>query len=352
MRGATPAQQRTASRDRLRRIAARAVSALVGLTLLGVALIFGWSGLIQGLARAGWELLWLLPLQLAADSADSLGWHALLADQPKRPPRWYFVWGACLRDAAVSLLPVVGAAAPLIGVGWLAARGLRWVHAFASIVVEACASLISQPLFVLVALLAVLSRRPAADLAAVVLPLIAVSLATAGVALFLQRRRRPYRWAARALAHTLGQRLPLPPLALYRLYAGLHRIHRHPRALLGCVLWQLLGLAIGALELALLLALLGQPVQWDVVLLLQGLSRLTRSVAFALPAGLGAQEGAFALVGVASGLGAGIGLTLSLLLRCRDVLFGVPVLLSVLGHTDRWLIRGGAFAGWRRPDHA
>jgi len=51
-------------------------------------------------------------------------------------------------------------------------------------------------------------------------------------------------------------------------------------------------------------------------------------VGFVAPAGLGVQEGTYALVGPLFGLPAEAGLALSLLKRGRDLVVGVPTLLA------------------------
>jgi putative membrane protein len=313
----------------------RIVTMLFGLALLALVLWVGWEPLQTSLAAAGWSLLWVLPLHVAADAIDSVGWRGLLHPR-RRPSASYVVWVALMRDAAASLIPVASAMATVLGAGLLTARGLRFVPAFASIVVESSLSLISQAVFVLASALActaLLDRRLPLDLMA---PLALATLAAGFLFLLLQRYRTAYLW----LIHQ-GSRLPL--LARFsrvlpgRFYAALHRIHRRPRVLWACVGWQVLSLAVGALELWLMLHLLGYRSGLAVPFLLQAATRLSRSVGFVVPAGLGVQEGVFAAVAAACGLPAGIGLSLSLLSRCRDLLQGAPLLLA-------WWLRRAAMA--------
>lgn len=304
----------------------RLFGSLIGLGLLGAVLAVGWTPLMDGLDAVGWKLLWLVPLHFLADALDSVGWRALLRSSPCRPGALYFAWAAAMRNAAGALLPVVGAAAPLIGVGLIAARGVRGYLAFASVIVECSVSLISQALFVLGASALCATLPGAARLLWLTWPPALVTLALGMLFVLLQRRRVLYR-AVAALAmrwwprvRRQGRSTPI------RLYAALRAIHRCRGVLTVCMLWQMAALAVGALELWLVLALLHRPVGIMVPLLLQAAVRMSRSLTFTVPAGLGVQEGVFAAVAAASGIPVSIGLSLSLMARCRDVLFGMPLL--------------------------
>lgn len=64
------------------------------------------------------------------------------------------------------------------------------------------------------------------------------------------------------------------------------------------------------------------------LLVLQSLGKPARGAAFFVPGGLGVQEGSFMLVGSALGLGPDAGLALSLVKRFRELMMGLPGLLS------------------------
>lgn len=306
--------------------APRVLAALIGLSLLLAVLVVGWTPLLNGLDEVGWSLLWLLPVHFLADGMDSVGWRALLRKAPAKPSQLYFAWAASMRNAAAALLPVVGAAAPLFGVSLIASRGVRGFPALASVIVECSLSLVSQALFVLGASVLCAMLLHTQRLLWLLWPPALLPLAAGVLFVLLQRRRGLYRWfAALAIrwwpaARSQGRSMPI------RLYAALQNIHREKGALFQCVFWQLAALATGALELWIILRLLHHPVDIAVPLLLQAAVRLSRSVAFTVPAGLGVQEGVFMAVAAATGLPVSIGLSLSLISRCRDVLFGLPLL--------------------------
>jgi hypothetical protein len=90
----------------------------------------------------------------------------------------------------------------------------------------------------------------------------------------------------------------------------------------------LLGMIAGAAEVWLALRLLGRPVGVVPALIIESVVLFVRNLAFAIPAGLGAQEAGIVLIGAALGLDPEAAIGLALAKRMREVLFGLPALLG------------------------
>jgi uncharacterized membrane protein YbhN (UPF0104 family) len=105
-------------------------------------------------------------------------------------------------------------------------------------------------------------------------------------------------------------------------------LHRRPRRLLACLMLHLAAWSATSLGAWLILRFIGRPLPILSVAALEGLLFAVRNAAFMIPAALGVQEGAYALLGPLFGLPPEAALALSLLKRARDVAIGVPVLLS------------------------
>jgi len=84
----------------------------------------------------------------------------------------------------------------------------------------------------------------------------------------------------------------------------------------------------GAAGTWLILDLMGHPLPFLSVVAIESLLFAARNAAFVVPSGLGVQEGVYALLGPLFGLPSEAALALSLLKRARDIVIGVPVLLS------------------------
>src|SRR5205085_2209765 len=74
------------------------------------------------------------------------------------------------------------------------------------------------------------------------------------------------------------------------------------------------------------LQLMGHPLNFIDCFILESLGQAARSAAFIIPGGLGAQEGAFLLIGGALGVPPEYALALSLVKRASQLLFGLPML--------------------------
>jgi putative membrane protein len=92
--------------------------------------------------------------------------------------------------------------------------------------------------------------------------------------------------------------------------------------------WQLLGMIAGSCETWLALRWLGQPVGFGAALVLESLTQAARHFIFVVPAGLGVQEAGLVGFGYLLGVGSDLAIALSLAKRMREILFGVPALLS------------------------
>jgi uncharacterized membrane protein YbhN (UPF0104 family) len=94
------------------------------------------------------------------------------------------------------------------------------------------------------------------------------------------------------------------------------------------ILLHLLAWAIGAAEIAIVLACIGvEGVTLAEVLVIEALAQAIKSAAFPIPSGLGVQEGGFVVVGALFGIDAGTAIALSLAKRVPDVVLGLPALL-------------------------
>ena len=91
---------------------------------------------------------------------------------------------------------------------------------------------------------------------------------------------------------------------------------------------QFVALVSAAFEIWWALRLFDHPISAASSIMLEGLTQAVRHLAFIVPAGLGVQEAALVLFGHALGIGTELALAVSAVKRLREVLCGVPPLLS------------------------
>ncbi|MBI4588365.1 MAG: flippase-like domain-containing protein [Candidatus Rokubacteria bacterium] len=106
------------------------------------------------------------------------------------------------------------------------------------------------------------------------------------------------------------RRLDLALSAFYR---------EHPGRLTLSLLFHFGGWVVGSLEVYLILHFIGVFIPLTTVLVIEAFVAAIKSAAFLIPAGVGAQEGGNMAIFAALGLGAGVGLTVTLVRRVREL---------------------------------
>jgi Lysylphosphatidylglycerol synthase TM region len=91
---------------------------------------------------------------------------------------------------------------------------------------------------------------------------------------------------------------------------------------------QLVAVISGSFEIWLALRLFGHPVDAKAAIVLESMTQAMRHLAFVVPAGLGVQEAGLVLFGHALGISSEMALAVSMAKRMREVLCGVPALIS------------------------
>jgi putative membrane protein len=318
------------------------IAALLG---LGVALgLVVWQGIdpvLEGLREAGWGLVPVALYYLVPTGLDARGWQVLLPEG-QRPGFPAIFWMRWIRDGVNRLLPVAQVGGDLVGARLLMQRGVPGAVAGASIVVDITLALVAQLVFTamgLALLLVFVQARPVFWGA-----LAALGAGTALIAGFLFAQHR-------GLFHTLlrwiagmaggGERWIQAMGGAARLDRAIRALYADRRRVARSTGWRLAAWVAGAGEVWLAMHFIGRPVSLAEALLLESLGQAIRNIGFTIPGALGVQEGGYMLLTALLGLGPETGLTLSLVKRVREVLLGVPALVSwQWAEGRRWTRRG------------
>jgi putative membrane protein len=226
------------------------------------------------------------------------------------------------------LLPVAQVGGELVRAHLLTRAGISGPVAGASVVVDVTAGLVTQMAFILLGLGLYLGAQGGAAWllrASVGIALISLLVFAFG----LMQRRGLFLRLAHLLEQTTRGRAWQ---GLVRSAADLDReimaSHGHRIRLIVCTVWRLLAWLWGSAEVWLAFWLLGHPVGVAEAVILESLAQATRSVAFMLPGGLGAQEGGIVAGALMLGVGADLALGVALLKRARELAYGVPGLIA------------------------
>jgi uncharacterized membrane protein YbhN (UPF0104 family) len=142
-----------------------------------------------------------------------------------------------------------------------------------------------------------------------------------------------------------------PPQALVELAGGAERadeaivaMYRRGASLLRASLLRLIGWAVGAGEVWLVLHFLDRPFSLVDAFILESLSSGVRAAAFMVPGALGALEGGFVLFGQLFGLTPDVAIAISLSKRVRELALGLPGLVLIQWMEGRRLLGRGEAA--------
>jgi putative membrane protein len=313
--------------------------ALYALWLAGVALFFGLiayhgaGDLIAAIAVVGSGLVWIVAYRLVPMLADTLGWRALLSHPHQRPLlqllqlRW-------IGDAVNTLLPVAQVGGEFVRAQLLHRTGVSGPVASASVVVDLTAAVLTQIGFALLGVALLLHHGGAGGAAlGVAVGIGMFSLLLLGF--YLAQRAGLFESLARVLERVArgGDWLTLVGSAA-RLDDAVTQLYRQRRRFWAACAWRFLYWFFGAGEVWLAMYLLGHPVTVLEALVLESLGAAVRAGAFAVPGGLGVQEGGYIVFGTLLGVGGETALTVSLIKRVRELVLGLPGLLV-------WQLREG-----------
>ncbi len=322
-----------ASHERRSPARRRAIIWAVGALGLVVAI---WLLLREGLPQvlhlldvAGWRLLWLVPLHVVSLACYGAAWHSLLGGARRRPGYGYLTWGAIVRESVQRLLPVASVGGEVVGVRLLVRRDVPAPLASASVVVELALTIAAQAVFAGTGLVLLAGESEIGPAGRLVLVGLVASLAVLAAFVFVVRR-----WGAAVFAFVLQALQKLGAAeeqsadAGPQFHAALEAMFADHRALVMCGAWQLLGFFLQSAETWVMIRVVGAPATVRGAIVLESMTNAVQSTMFLVPANLGTQEGGFLLFGAALGFGPRVALALSLARRVRQLLLGVPGLLS------------------------
>lgn len=308
------------------------LTGLLGLLALTALVIHQGAGDIAAvMAQGGWPLLLLVPLHALPLLLDAQGWRVLLAsaDPDEHAGVGFLWWVAAVREAVGRLLPTVGVGGELVGIRLTRLRIRDTTAVTASVVVEVMLTMFSQYLFAAAGVLMLVAALRQSDSAWIILAGLLLSLPVPVLFALSLRHAALFEKLEGAARRLFGaDHRIVAMIDGARLDAQIRALNQRHRELAKALCWQLAGLVSGTLEIWLALWLLGHPVPLWQALAIESLTQAARHVAFFVPAGLGVQEAVVLLLGQVLGIDAQVALALALVKRAREILFGVPALLS------------------------
>lgn len=300
-------------------------------TLAGVALaawLFrsaGLSNVAAAAGRIGWSGFILYCLySLGVFWLLGAAWLAAAPGEPAtRLP--LFTWARLVRESVADLLPFAQIGGLVIGARVTTAAGVPSPRVYASMIVDLTTEMSSQLVFTLLGL-ATMATILLGEGGATLRPLaVGGTLSMLATALLFYVGQR---WALTLARGVTERMLPTVSTLVGAVEIELARIYADRRRVALATLANLAAWIASAAGAWLALVLMGQSVGLGAVLSIESLVFTARSIAFVVPAAIGVQEAAYAIVMPLFGLAPEIGLALSLVKRARELAIGIPTLLA------------------------
>lgn len=305
-------------------------AAVLALLVAGAFLFLSRADLL-----AEFNVMKYLPLCVAVSASvhlpqltlTAMAWRVLVR-HPSVPSLAAMTGLRWMRESAGTLLPGGG----LLGQVWvarqLALRGVPTDLAGATATVDVTVEMVAQLLFTLLGLALFLARGSAGAAAGIAAAGCAVmAVGTAGLIAILWLSGHP---VLAGLRRRLADRLPLAWRgAIANTYAAFRNLHADPVRLLSALAWHGLAWALGAVEVAAVLALIGHKVSLADATVIESMAQALRNAGFMLPGAAGVQEAAIVGAAALVGVPAGPALTASLVRRTREVLLALPGALAL-----------------------
>lgn len=294
--------------------------------LLALVVHEGAGDAVRVIGQAGFALLWLVPFHGLPLLLDAHAWRLLLDKRVSLPFLW---WIATVREAVNRLLPVVGVGGEIVGI-----RLARWrvpdaSRVTASVIVEVLVTIAVQYAFAALGLVLLLAATQESVGAKTIGVALALSLPIPVLGFVLMRRGGVFHAIERFAGRLLGDshRL-LQGVDGKRLDADIDALMSRAGLLFRAFFWQLVGYVAGALEIYWALALLGHPISIGGAIAIEAMTQAVRHAAFMVPGGLGVQEATVVLLAQMFGVDREAALSLALVKRARELLFGALALGS------------------------
>lgn len=337
-----------AERKEGRRRAAMLKRLTYGCLVLGlfaaIAMVM-WQGtgiVLATTALVGWSFFLVLAWYAVPVVGMGLSW-ALVFPPGEGPPWMRLAYLNYIGSSVNALLPVAAVGGDLVKGLMLAQRGVPGPLAGAVVVADKAAQVISQLAFGLCGVGALIYLEAHADIVTGLLGGTLFFCALLG-AFFWVQGQGLFGFVARHAERMTGGRLWLDMVGnATELDRALDRIYRHRARIAGACWWRLAVRFSLVVEVWYLAQLMGHPIGWIEALMLESLVTAVRGMAFAVPGGLGAQEGAFILLAASAGLPTEVALAISLAKRGREIACGAPALLALQWGAGRHLA-----VWWRR----
>jgi putative membrane protein len=292
----------------------------------GLLIRQGASQVGAAFATAGWGIAAVVAYHLIPIFLDAVAWWVLFPRSDRLPLRKLF-WMRWVGESVSTLVPSAAVGGDIVRARLAAINGVPLPISAGSVLVDITLGVFTQAGFTMLGLaLLVDATGQKSFVRPTLLGTLIGILAVAGF--YFAQRLGMFRFLGLIVARLANspewQSLVQSGETLDRAIRGLYA---RRRAVAMCCAWTIISLVGGSGEIWIALHALGLPATLVNALILQSMALTIRSAAFAVPGGLGVQEGGYLVVGNLLGIPGNAAFALSLIARMRELALGIPGLV-------------------------
>jgi len=258
---------------------------------------------------------------------DAVAWWVLFP-KAERPPLRRIYWMRWIGESVSTLVPSAAVGGDIVRARLAAIKGAPLPVAAGSVLVDLTLGVFTQAAFTLLGVVLLVQATGQRSFVGPTIIATIVGVAAVGGFYYVQRRGM-FRFLARMIAklanspewQSLVQSGEMLDQTVRSLYAN-------RRAVFGCCAWTILSLILNSGEIWIALRALHLHATIANAIILQSMAMTIRSAAFAVPAGIGVQEGGYLVVGNLLGIPGDTAFALSLIARVRELTFGIPGVIA------------------------
>jgi len=291
-------------------------------------------------ASAGWAIAAVVIYHLTVPVfLDALAWWVLFP-KSDRLSLWQLFWMRWIGESVSTLVPSAAVGGDIVRARLAAINGARLPVAAGTVLVDLTLGVFTQAAFTVLGVVLLVDVTGQRNF---VRPtLVGTLVGIVGVAgFYFVQRLGMFRFLAKIIA-----RLANSPEWQSLVQSGetldrtIRTLYARRRAVVMCCVWTIISLIGGSGEIWIALYALDLRATFVNALILQSMVLTIRSAAFAVPGGLGVQEGGYLFVGNLLGIPGDAAFALSLIARVRELALGIPGLISWQVIEARRLWRG------------
>src|SRR5204863_654877 len=287
----------------------------------------GVGPVLSAFATGEWGILGIVVYHLIPLLLDAIAWWVLFP-RPARLPLFQLFWMRWIGESISALIASAAVGGDIVRARLAAIHGAPLPIAAGTVLVDITLGIFTQAGFTLLGLALLVAATGKNSL--VVPTLIGILIALFAFAgFYFVQRLGIFRFLARIISRLAGssdwQSLVQGGETWDR---TIHSLYARRRGVVACCAWTMTSLVVGSGEIWLALWFLDLSDSFLNALILQSMVLTIRSAAFAVPAGLGVQEGGYLFVGSLLGIPGDGAFALSLVGRAREIGLGIPALIT------------------------